>query len=51
MLCGGTDIAGRGGWFAELPLPLPPYYRYPGMDAGGGRGHSYITFDPSLVVS
>jgi hypothetical protein len=27
---------GRGGgwwWFAELPLPLPPYSRYPGMDS------------------
>jgi hypothetical protein len=29
-------LQGGGGWFAELPLPLPPYCRYPGMDPGGG---------------
>jgi hypothetical protein len=34
VLCGG-----RGWWWlAELPLPLPPYCRYPGMDSGGGGG-------------
>jgi hypothetical protein len=52
VLCGGIDIAGGRGWFAELPLPFPPYCRNPRMDPeGGGGGHSYVTFDPSLTVS
>jgi hypothetical protein len=37
VLCGGG-----GGWFAELPLPLPPYCRHPGMDPGGGGGGGAI---------